>query len=108
MPLSKEPIYPTPCHEGQLWVRKSDQAELIIRYTIQPEANVKYVKSGRVSYVHLSRFVGPDAKYAKLKEPDYTLGDFVYCRSHVAPHLRLVGVLSRHRQQNRAQGRDCQ
>jgi hypothetical protein len=39
-----------------------------------------------VSYVHLSRFVGPDAKYAKLKEPDYTMGDFVYCRSHVSPH----------------------
>jgi hypothetical protein len=86
MPLSNEPIHPVPCHEGQRWARKRDGAELIIRYTIQPEANVKYVESGVVSYIHLSRFIGPDAKYVKLKEPDYIMGDFVYCGSHRAPH----------------------
>jgi hypothetical protein len=87
MTLSKESVYPLPCDHGQLWERKSDGAKFSIDYTIQPEARVRYHESGWHGYVHLSKFKDSDGPYRKLKEPDYTLGDFVYCRSHVAPHL---------------------
>lgn len=87
MPRDMEtPIYPTSAHQGELWERIKDGKRLVIMYTIQPEARVRYIESKRSPYIHLSRFVGPNAKYRLLKQPDYEMGDFVYCRPHVSPH----------------------